>query len=145
MSVKLGLDASGYKSSIEQASNSTKAFTNQVTKIKASLPNLKKEYMSTNRETMNLTLAVSRLTKEQKQTAEGRQMIKMLEETKAKAAELKDMILDTNDEIKQMASDTQQLDIMSECDHGGYELKEKVIHYLEGLVLGHDLQVSKKI
>lgn len=114
MSVKLGLDASGYKSSIEQASNSTKAFTNQVTKIKASLPNLKKEYMSVNRETLNLTLAVSRLTKEQKQSAEGRQMIKMLEETKAKAAELKDMILDTNDEIKQMASDTQQLDIMAE-------------------------------
>ena len=114
LSVKLTLDAGGYVKGLKDAGNETKAYTNQVTTITKSLPNLKKELAQATKETMGLTLAVSRLTKEQRNSAEGRAMIKMLEESKAKTAELKDMAVDTQAAIKNMASDTRGLDVLSD-------------------------------
>ena len=115
LSVKLSLDAAGYTSSIEKASEKTREYTNQVTKISKDLPNLTREMKMTRKETENLTLAVSRLTEEQRNSAEGQAMIRMLEESKQKAAELTDMLDDTRHEIKTMASDTLDLDAATEA------------------------------
>ena len=115
MSVKLSLDASGYTQGIEKASEKTREYTNQVTKISKDLPNLTKEMKMTRKETENLVLAVSRLTEEQRNSAEGQAMIRMLEESKQKAAELTDMLDDTRHEIKTMASDTLELDAATEA------------------------------
>ena len=115
LSVKLSLDAAGYTSSIEKASEKTREYTNQVTKISKDLPNLTREMKMTKKETENLTLAVSRLTEEQRNSAEGQAMIRMLEESKQKAAELTDMLDDTRHEIKTMASDTLELDAATEA------------------------------
>lgn len=115
MSVKLSLDASGYTQGIEKASEKTREYTNQVTKISKDLPNLTREMKMTRKETENLTLAVSRLTEEQRNSAEGQAMIRMLEESKQKAAELTDMLDDTRHEIKTMASDTLELDAATEA------------------------------
>ena len=115
MSVKLSLDASGYTQGIEKASEKTREYTNQVTKISKDLPNLTREMKMTRKETENLVLAVSRLTEEQRNSAEGQAMIRMLEESKQKAAELTDMLDDTRHEIKTMASDTLDLDAATEA------------------------------
>ena len=115
MSVKLSLDASGYTQGIEKASEKTREYTNQVTKISKDLPNLTREMKMTRKETENLVLAVSRLTEEQRNSAEGQAMIRMLEESKQKAAELTDMLDDTRHEIKTMASDTLELDAATEA------------------------------
>ena len=115
MSVKLSLDASGYTQGIEKASEKTREYTNQVTKISKDLPNLTREMKMTRKETENLILAVSRLTEEQRNSAEGQAMIRMLEESKQKAAELTDMLDDTRHEIKTMASDTLDLDAATEA------------------------------
>ena len=115
MSVKLSLDASGYTQGIEKASEKTREYTNQITKISKDLPNLTREMKMTKKETENLTLAVSRLTEEQRNSAEGQAMIRMLEESKQKAAELTDMLDDTRHEIKTMASDTLELDAATEA------------------------------
>ena len=115
MSVKLSLDASGYTQGIEKASEKTREYTNQITKISKDLPNLTREMKMTRKETENLTLAVSRLTEEQRNSAEGQAMIRMLEESKQKAAELTDMLDDTRHEIKTMASDTLELDAATEA------------------------------
>lgn len=115
MSVKLSLDASGYTQGIEKASEKTREYTNQVTKISKDLPNLTREMKMTKKETENLVLAVSRLTEEQRNSAEGQAMIRMLEESKQKAAQLTDMLDDVRHEIKTMASDTLELDAATEA------------------------------
>ena len=115
MSVKLSLDASGYTQGIEKASEKTREYTNQVTKISKDLPNLTREMKMAQRETLNLTLATSRLTEEQRNSAEGQAMIRMLEESKQKAAELTDMLYDTRDQIRNMASDTLDLDAATDA------------------------------
>lgn len=115
LSVKLGLEASGFNKGMKEASESTRQYTNEVTKITKDLPNLKRELVQSTKETMGLTLAISRLTKEQRNSAEGRKMIQMLEESKKKTAELKDMALDTQAAVKNMASDTRGLDVMKDA------------------------------
>ena len=115
LSVQLSLDAAGYTQGIEKASEKTREYTNQVTKISKDLPNLTREMKSAQRETLNLTLAVSRLTEEQRNSAEGQAMIRMLEETKQRAADLTDMLYDTRDQIRNMASDTLDLDAATDA------------------------------
>lgn len=115
LSVQLSLDAAGYTQGIEKASEKTREYTNQVTKISKDLPNLTREMKSAQKETLNLTLAVSRLTEEQRNSAEGQAMIRMLEETKQRAADLTDMLYDTRDQIRNMASDTLDLDAATEA------------------------------
>ena len=115
MSVKLSLDASGYTQGIEKASEKTREYTNQITKISKGLPNLTREMKTAQRETLNLTLAVSRLTEEQRNSAEGQAMIRMLEETKQRAADLTDMLGDTRTQIRNMASDTLDLDAATDA------------------------------
>lgn len=115
LSVQLSLDAAGYTQGIEKASEKTREYTNQVTKISKDLPNLTREMKSAQRETLNLTLAVSRLTEEQRNSAEGQAMIRMLEETKQRAADLTDMLGDTRDQIRNMASDTLDLDAATDA------------------------------
>lgn len=115
MSVKLSLDASGYTQGIEKASEKTREYTNQVTKISKDLPNLTREMKTAQKETLNLTLAVSRLTEEQRNSAEGQAMIRMLEETKQRAADLTDMLDDTRTQIRNMASDTLDLDAATDA------------------------------
>ena len=115
MSVKLSLDASGYTQGIEKASEKTREYTNQITKISKDLPNLTREMKTAQRETLNLTLAVSRLTEEQRNSAEGQAMIRMLEETKQRAADLTDMLGDTRTQIRNMASDTLDLDAATDA------------------------------
>lgn len=115
MSVKLSLDAAGYTQGIDKCSEKTREYTNQVTKISKDLPNLTREMKMTRKETENLALAVSRLTEEQRNSAEGQAMIRMLEESKQKSAELTDMLDDVRHEIKTLASDTLDLDAATEA------------------------------
>lgn len=115
LQVQLSLNAQGFNKGMKEASESTRQYTNEVTKITKDLPNLKKELAQSTKETMGLTLAVSRLTKEQRNSAEGRKMIQMLEESTKKTAELKDMALDTQATLKNMASDTRGLDVMKDA------------------------------
>ena len=144
MSVKLNLDASGYTKGIQEASDSTKQYTNQVTTITKELPNMKRELAQAKKETLALTLAISRMTDQQKASAEGRAMIKMLEETKQKAAELTDMMGDTNAAIKTMASDTRELDVFGEV-FGAAGNAVSAFSGVLGLATGQEKQLQKAV
>ena len=96
LKVKISLDARGYTEGINDAKKSTEQYNNQITEIKKNLPSLNKELANSKRETRNLALAVANLTEEQKRTAEGRNMIKMLQESQKETARLQDIMMDTN-------------------------------------------------
>ena len=144
MSVQLSLDAKGYTQGINEAKESTAEYTNQVTKITKELPNMKKELAQAKKETLGLTLAISKLSDEQKASAEGRAMIAMLEETKQKAAELTDMMGDTNAAIKTMASDTRELDVFGEV-FGAAGNAVSAFSGAIGLATGQEKQLQKAV
>lgn len=115
LSFDINLNANGYMQGIEKCAKDTREYTNEVSKLTQDLPNLKKELNQATRQTMAMTLALSKMSEEQKNSAEGKALIRMLEETKEKAAELKDMANDTAEEIKNMSSDTRGLDMLKDA------------------------------
>lgn len=114
MKIDLSLSAQGYVKGLNDANKETKVFTNQITNLTKDLPNLKKEFRDASKMVTNMTLALSRMTREQKNSAEGQALQRALDETKQKAAELKDMLSDTQEEIKNMASDTRNIEALSQ-------------------------------
>ena len=110
LSVKLSLDAAGYKQGIQECTNETKEYTNSVKDIRKELPNARKEFAAAKRDVTNLSVAISQMTEAQRESASGRAMIKMLQDAEQKAAALKDTIDDANARIKILASDTFNMD-----------------------------------
>lgn len=110
LSAKMSIDVTGYQKGIDDASKATEQYKTQLKSLTKDIPNLTKETRAAQKETLNLTLAIARLTEEERNSAEGKAMIKMLEESKQKAAKLTDMLGDTREQIRNMASDTLELD-----------------------------------
>lgn len=124
LSLKIGADAAGLTQELGQASKEVQDFGKQSQKTAgdversvasqvkaiATAGNYKKQLRMATMEVQNLTMAYRQLTEEQKGTQVGQAIVQRLEEAKQKAAELRDMMADTNIEIKNMASDTNRFD-----------------------------------
>ena len=114
VSVELSMNTTGYQEGINGAIDSTKKYETEVRKVSESTINFRKEFVKAKREAQNLAAGFAQLDKEAKKSAFGREMARQLQEAKDKAAEFVDMQGDLNTELKNLASDTRTLDLLSE-------------------------------
>lgn len=114
VSVELSMNTTGYKEGINGAIDSTKKYETEVRKISESTINFRKEFVKAKKEAQNLAAGFAQLDKEAKKSAFGREMARQLQEAKDKAAEFVDLQGDLNTELKNLASDTRTLDLLSE-------------------------------
>lgn len=114
VSLELGMNVTGYKQGMKDAKDSTQQYNTETKKVKDNLQSFRGEIGRAKKEVQNLALAYSKLSKEAKQSQFGIEMKKQLDAAKQSAAELIDMQGDLQTELKNMASDTQMFDMMSE-------------------------------
>ena len=108
------MNTTGYQEGINGAIDSTKKYETEVRKISESTVNFRKEFVKAKKEAQNLAAGFAKLDKEAKKSAFGREMARQLQEAKDKAAEFVDLQGDLNTELKNLASDTRTLDLLSE-------------------------------
>ncbi len=114
VSVELSMNTTGYQEGINGAIDSTKKYETEVRKVSESTINFRKEFVKAKKEVQNLAAGYAQLDKEAKKSAFGREMARQLQEAKDKAAEFVDLQGDLNTELKNLASDTRTLDLLSE-------------------------------
>lgn len=114
VSVELSMNTTGYQEGINGAIDSTKKYETEVRKVSESTINFRKEFIKAKKEVQNLAAGYAQLDKEAKKSAFGREMARQLQEAKDKAAEFVDLQGDLNTELKNLASDTRTLDLLSE-------------------------------
>ena len=114
VSVELGLNVAGYKQGMKDAKDSTQQYNTETMKIKDSLGNMRKELGNAKKEVQNLAMAYVRLSAEERKSQFGVEMKRQLDIAKQSASELIDLQGDIQTELKNMASDTKTLDLLSE-------------------------------
>lgn len=114
VNVTISANVQGFVDGINQASSSAQKYETEVRKVSESTINFRKEFIKAKKEAQNLAAGFAQLDKEAKKSAFGREMARQLEEAKAKAAEFVDLQGDLNTELKNLASDTRTLDLLSE-------------------------------
>lgn len=114
VNVEISANVEGYVQGIDQATQSAEKYTTETRKVADAQVNLMKELKAAKKEVQNLALGYARLDSEAKKSAFGQEMARQLEEAKEKAAELIDLQGDLQTELRNMASDTQNLDALSQ-------------------------------
>ena len=114
VNVELSANVQGFVDGMNQASSSAQRYESDTRKISESTINFRKEFVKAKKEVQNLAAGYAQLDKEAKKSAFGREMARQLQEAKEKAAEFVDLQGDLNTELKNLASDTRTLDLLSE-------------------------------
>lgn len=114
VNIDLDLNVQGYVEGLGQAADSTQKYETEVRKIKDSTVNFNKEFREAKKTVRDLAASYAALDKETKRSQFGREMASQLEEAKKKAAEYIDLQGDLQAELKNLASDTHTLDMLSE-------------------------------
>lgn len=114
VNVEISANVEGYVQGIDKATQSAEKYTTETRKISDATGNFRKDLAAAKKEVMNLAQAYNKLDTEAKRSAFGKEMARQLEEAKAKAAEYIDLQGDLQAELKNMASDTHTLDMLSE-------------------------------
>lgn len=114
VSVELSANVQGFVDGMNKASSSSQRYETDTRKIVESTVNFRKEFVKAKKEVQNLAAGYNQLDKEAKKSAFGREMARQLQEAKDKAAEFVDLQGDLNTELKNLASDTRTLDLLSE-------------------------------
>lgn len=114
VNVTISANVQGFVDGMNQASSSAQRYESDTRKISESTINFRKEFIKAKREVQNLAAGYNQLDKEAKKSAFGREMARQLQEAKDKAAEFVDLQGDLNTELKNLASDTRTLDLLSE-------------------------------
>lgn len=114
VNVTISANVQGFVDGMNQASSSAQRYETDTRKIVESTVNFRKEFVKAKREVQNLAAGYNQLDKEAKKSAFGREMARQLQEAKDKAAEFVDLQGDLNTELKNLASDTRTLDLLSE-------------------------------
>ena len=137
LSVDLELNAKGYTQGINEAKNATAQYTNATVDLKketedylSQFGSLRKQLRGAKQEAYNLAVQFSQLSASEKDSEIGQQIAGELQFAIEKAAELEDVMLDTNDAIKNAASDTAGLDAFKESLDVGKELATAYIGVL---------------
>ena len=110
----LELNTKGYTDGVKAAEDSNADFVSSIGDVNKTLPNLRKELGASRKETASLALAYKKLSDQEKNSGFGKALAKSLEESKKKTAELLDMNMDLQRELKNMASDTATWDALKE-------------------------------
>ena len=144
LSVDLELNAKGYTQGINEAKNATAQYTNATVDLKketedylSQFGSLRKQLRGAENEAFNLAVQFSQLSKAEKDSEIGQQLADELQFAIEKAAELKDVMSDTRDAIKNASSDTAGLDAFKESLEVGKDLATAYIGVL-GKVTGSE-------
>ena len=137
LSVDLELNAKGYTQGINEAKNATAQYTNATVDLKketedylSQFGSLRKQLRGAKQEAFNLAAQFSQLSKVEKESELGQQLAGELQFAIEKAAELEDVMSDTNDAIRNAASDTAGLDAFRESLEVGKDLATAYIGVL---------------
>ena len=137
LSVDLELNAKGYTQGINEAKNATAQYTNATVDLKketedylSQFGSLRKQLRGAKAEALNLAVQFSQLSKTEKDSEIGQQLAGELQFAIEKAAELQDVMSDTQDAIKNAASDTAGLDAFKESLEVGKDLATAYIGVL---------------
>ena len=137
LSVDLELNAKGYTQGINEAKNATAQYTNATVDLKketedylSQFGSLRKQFRAAKTEAFNLAVQFSQLSKTEKDSELGQQMADELQFAIEKAAELEDVMSDTQDAIRNAASDTAGLDAFKESLEVGKDLATAYIGVL---------------
>ena len=137
LSVDLELNAKGYTQGINEAKNATAQYTNATVDLKketedylSQFGSLRKQLRGAKQEAYNLAAQFSQLSKTEKDSEIGQQLAGELQFAIEKAAELEDVMSDTNDAIRNAASDTAGLDAFKESLDVGKDLATAYIGVL---------------
>ena len=114
VNVTISANVQGFVDGMNQASSSAQRYETDTRKIVESTVNFRKEFVKAKKEAQNLAAGFAQLDKEAKKSVFGREMARQLQEAKDKAAEFVDLQGDLNTELKNLASDTRTLDLLSE-------------------------------
>lgn len=104
----------GYVQGMNEAAYSTDKTEKAIQDMIKESPPLKKALRDANKEAQNLAAAFAMLSKEEKNSAPGKQLAQDLQLAMEKAAELQDVMSDTQTAIRNLASDTQTLDALTD-------------------------------
>ena len=115
VSVEISANVQGYQQGMSQAIDSTKKYTTETRKTKDYLVNLNAEFRKAKKEAMNLSAGYAQLSAEEKKSQFGQEMKRQLDVAMQSAAEWLDMQGDIRTEMKNLASDTKALDMLSEA------------------------------
>ena len=137
LSVDLELNAKGYTQGINEAKNATAQYTNATVDLKketedylSQFGSLRKQLRGAKQEAFNLAAQFSQLSKTEKDREIGQQLAGELQFAIEKAAELEDVMSDTNDAIRNAASDTAGLDAFKESLDVGKDIATAYIGVL---------------
>ena len=137
LSVDLELNAKGYTQGINEAKNATAQYTNATVDLKketedylSQFGSLRKQLRGAKQEAFNLAAQFSQLSAAEKDSELGQQLAGELQFAIEKAAELEDVMSDTNDAIRNAASDTAGLDAFRESLDVGKDLATAYIGVL---------------
>ena len=137
LSVDLELNAKGYTQGINEAKNATAQYTNATVDLKketedylSQFGSLRKQLRGAKQEAFNLAAQFAQLSKTEKDSEIGQQLAGELQFAIEKAAELEDVMSDTQDAIKNAASDTAGLDAFKESLEVGKDLATAYIGVL---------------
>lgn len=137
LSVYLELNAKGYTQGINEAKNATAQYTNATVDLKketedylSQFGSLRKQLRGAKQEAFNLAAQFSQLSKTEKDSEIGQQLAGELQFAIEKAAELEDVMSDTQDAIRNAASDTAGLDAFKESLEVGKDLATAYIGVL---------------
>ena len=137
LSVDLELNAKGYTQGINEAKNATAQYTNATVDLKketedylSQFGSLRKQLRGAKQEAYNLAAQFSQLSKTEKDSELGQQLAGELQFAIEKAAELEDVMSDTQDAIRNAASDTAGLDAFRESLEVGKDLATAYIGVL---------------
>lgn len=137
LSVDLELNAKGYTQGINEAKNATAQYTNATVDLKketedylSQFGSLRKQLRGAKQEAYNLAAQFSQLSKTEKDSEIGQQLAGELQFAIEKAAELEDVMSDTNDAIRKAASDTAGLDAFKESLDVGKDIATAYIGVL---------------
>lgn len=137
LSVDLELNAKGYTQGINEAKNATAQYTNATVDLKketedylSQFGSLRKQLRGAKQEAYNLAAQFSQLSAAEKDSELGQQLAGELQFAIEKAAELEDVMSDTNDAIRNAASDTAGLDAFRESLDVGKDIATAYIGVL---------------
>lgn len=137
LSVDLELNAKGYTQGINEAKNATAQYTNATVDLKketedylSQFGSLRKQLRGAKQEAFNLAVQFSQLSKTEKDSELGQQLAGELQFAIEKAAELEDVMGDTQDAIRNAASDTAGLDAFKESLDVGKDIATAYIGVL---------------
>lgn len=114
VSVEIDARVEGFQQGMNAATDSARKYETETQKIADATGNFRKELSKAKKDVQNLALGYARLSKEAKASAFGREMKRQLDEAKQAAADYIDMQGDLQQELRNLASDTHTLDMLSE-------------------------------